>query len=121
MIDRFDVRPRDPDQTIENLSGGNQQKVIMARWLNLNKRVLILDEPTAGVDVGAKAEIYNLLKASVSNGLTVIVVSTDFEEIEKICNRCYVFSKGRIHKELTENEMTFANMLEVASADGAVN
>ena len=121
LIDRFDVRPRDPDQTIENLSGGNQQKVIMARWLNLNKRVLILDEPTAGVDVGAKAEIYNLLKASVSNGLTVIVVSTDFEEIEKICNRCYVFSKGCIHKELTENEMTFANMLEVASADGAVN
>lgn len=118
LIDRFDVRPRDPNQTIENLSGGNQQKVIMARWLNLKKRVLILDEPTAGVDVGAKAEIYNLLKTAVSNGLTVIVVSTDFEEIEKICNRCYVFSKGHIHKELAEEEMTFANMLKVASADG---
>ncbi|KZN13915.1 hypothetical protein OA79_09000 [Marinomonas sp. TW1] len=118
LIDRFDVRPRNPNQTIENLSGGNQQKVIMARWLNLNKRVLILDEPTAGVDVGAKAEIYNLLKTAVSNGLTVILVSTDFEEIEKICNRCYVFSKGFIHKELAEEDMTFANMLKVASADG---
>ncbi|WP_394182754.1 sugar ABC transporter ATP-binding protein [Marinomonas posidonica] len=118
LIDRFDVRPRNPNQTIENLSGGNQQKVIMARWLNLNKRVLILDEPTAGVDVGAKAEIYNLLKTAVSNGLTVILVSTDFEEIEKICNRCYVFSKGVIHKELAEEDMTFANMLKVASADG---
>ncbi|MFT6404152.1 MAG: ribose transport system ATP-binding protein [Marinomonas primoryensis] len=118
LIDRFDVRPRDPDQAVENLSGGNQQKVIMARWLNLNKRILILDEPTAGVDVGAKAEIYNLLKTAVNNGLTVILVSTDFEEIEKICNRCYVFSKGHIHKELAEEDMTFANMLKVASADG---
>ena len=118
LIERFDVRPRDAGQTVENLSGGNQQKVIMARWLNLNKRVLILDEPTAGVDVGAKAEIYNLLKTAVSNGLTVILVSTDFEEIEKICNRCYVFSKGRIHKELAAEDITFANMLKVASAEG---
>jgi len=118
LIERFDVRPSDPDQAVENLSGGNQQKVIMARWLNLDKKVLILDEPTAGVDVGAKSEIYDLLKKAVHNGLTVIVVSTDFEEVEKICNRCYVFSKGKIHKELTSNEITFANMLKVASADG---
>ncbi len=118
LIERFDVRPSDPDQAVENLSGGNQQKVIMARWLNLDKKVLILDEPTAGVDVGAKSEIYDLLKQAVHNGLTVIVVSTDFEEVEKICHRCYVFSKGRIHKELTSDEITFANMLKVASADG---
>ncbi|MCZ2721040.1 ATP-binding cassette domain-containing protein [Marinomonas sp. 15G1-11] len=118
LIERFDVRPSDPDQAVENLSGGNQQKVIMARWLNLNKKILILDEPTAGVDVGAKSEIYDLLKQAVQNGLTVIVVSTDFEEVEKICNRCYVFSKGKIHKELASDEITFANMLKVASADG---
>ncbi|WP_191601087.1 sugar ABC transporter ATP-binding protein [Marinomonas algicola] len=118
LIERFDVRPNDPQQAVENLSGGNQQKVIVARWLNLNKKILILDEPTAGVDVGAKSEIYDLLKEAVRKGLTVIIVSTDFEEVEKICNRCYVFSKGKIHKELTSDEITFANMLKAASADG---
>ncbi|GAB3481771.1 sugar ABC transporter ATP-binding protein [Marinomonas epiphytica] len=118
LIDQFDVRPNDASQTIENLSGGNQQKVIIARWLNLKKKVLILDEPTAGVDVGAKSEIYELLQLAVKQGLTVIVVSTDFEEVEKICNRCYVFSKGQIHKELTASEISFANMLNLASADG---
>jgi len=117
LTNRFDVRPNNPDETIENLSGGNQQKVIMARWLNLNKPVLILEEPTAGVDVGAKSEIYSLLKEAVQAGTSIIVVSTDFEEVEKICNRCFVFSKGKIVCELADEEISFANMLKVASAD----
>lgn len=120
LVDRFDVRPNNPDEIIENLSGGNQQKVIMARWLNLNKPVLILEEPTAGVDVGAKFEIYELLKQAVQSGTSIIVVSTDFEEIETICNRCFVFSKGKILRQLANKDLTFANMLKASSADSSM-
>ena len=90
----------------------------MARWLNLHKPVLILEEPTAGVDVGAKSEIYSLLEEAVQAGKSIIIVSTDFEEVEKICHRCCVFSKGKIIKELTGEAITFANILKTASAQG---
>lgn len=115
----FDVRPDDPDEIVENLSGGNQQKVVMARWLNLGKPLLILEEPTAGVDVGAKGEIYALLQQAARAGTSILIVSTDFEEVEKICSRCLVFSKGRIAAELEGDQLTFAAMLQRASLSDA--
>ena len=83
---RFDLRPNDPALTIEGLSGGNQQKVVVGRWLATERRLLVAEDPTAGVDVGAKAEIYGLIARALDNGLAVIVVSTDFEEVAHICH-----------------------------------
>ena len=79
---------------VEALSGGNQQKVVVGRWLATDASCSIAEDPTAGVDVGAKSEIYRLIGAALEAGLTVIVVSTDFEEVAHICHRALVFSRG---------------------------
>ena len=110
------LRPNEPGLPVENLSGGNQQKVVLARWLGLTKRVLILEEPTAGVDVGAKAEIYALLRRALANGLAVLVVATDFEEIANICDRALVFSQNRVTAELPRENLSVASLLQAASA-----
>ena len=88
--------PNSPDEFIEALSGGNQQKVVMARWMHIAPDVLILEDPTAGVDVGAKAEIYRLLAAELGRGQGILLVSTDFEEVAAICHRALVFRDGAI-------------------------
>ena len=97
---RVDLRPNEPDLPIEGLSGGNQQKVVVGRWLATGRRLLVAEDPTAGVDVGAKAEIYRLIARALAAGLAVVVVSTDFEEVAHICHRALVFNRGRIIGEL---------------------
>jgi ribose transport system ATP-binding protein len=114
--ERFDVRPNEPERPIETFSGGNQQKIVMARWLAIAAPVLILEEPTAGVDVGAKIEIYELLAAARRAGTAVIVVSTDFEEVERIADRALVFGRGRITAELSGDDLTQESVLHAASA-----
>ena len=96
------MRPSDPARPVETLSGGNQQKVVIARWLEIAKKLLILEEPTAGVDVGAKAEIYALLDAALARGLAILVIATDFEEVANICHRALVFSRGRVVAEIDQ-------------------
>jgi ribose transport system ATP-binding protein len=113
---RFGVRPNDPSRPVETLSGGNQQKVVVARWLGIATRLLILEEPTAGVDVGAKAEIYGLLDEALGKGLAVLVIATDFEEIANICHRALVFSRGRVVAELGRRDLSVAALLGAASA-----
>lgn len=117
-VQLFDVRPKDVNIDISALSGGNQQKVVMARWMHLATPLLILEDPTAGVDVGARAEIYHLLNKSLADGVAVLVISTDFEEIAHICNRALVFNRGGIAGELRNRQVTFANLLALASASG---
>ncbi len=112
----FDVRPKDVSLDISALSGGNQQKVVMARWMHLNAPLLILEDPTAGVDVGAREEIYHLLNKALAEGVAVLVISSDFEEIAHICNRALVFNRGQIVGELKNDRVSFANLLELASA-----
>ncbi|KUJ00364.1 sugar ABC transporter ATP-binding protein [Vibrio sp. MEBiC08052] len=112
---QYDVRPMDPDIAISSMSGGNQQKVILARWFNLNKPIVILDNPTAGVDIGARSEIYRIMRESIRQGLSVIVISSDFEEVVNISNRALVFNRGKVVKELTEQQVTVANLLKYAS------
>jgi ribose transport system ATP-binding protein len=114
-MDKYDVRPKDPDIPIGSMSGGNQQKIILARWFNLNKPILILDNPTAGVDIGARAEIYKIMQQAILNGLSVIVISSDFEEVVNIANRALVFNRGRVVKELIESEVSVSNLLKYAS------
>jgi ribose transport system ATP-binding protein len=113
-----DVRlsPNDPTLAIEALSGGNQQKVVMARWLATRRRLLICEDPTAGVDVGAKAEVYALLNRALRDGIGILVVSTDFEEVANICHRAIVFGHGRIVGELSGDALTAENLIQAASA-----
>lgn len=98
-MDRLDVRPRAPEREIKNLSGGNQQKAVLAKWLRLDPKVLVLDEPTQGVDVGAKADIHRLIDRAAADGAGVVVCSTDTEELVRCCSRVVVLLRGR---ELTQ-------------------
>ncbi|MDQ0467855.1 sugar ABC transporter ATP-binding protein [Labrys wisconsinensis] len=113
------LRPNDPDLPIEGLSGGNQQKVVVGRWLATGRRLLVAEDPTAGVDVGAKAEIYRLIARALDEGLAVVVVSTDFEEVAHICHRALVFNRGRIIAELTGHALTTEAVITAASASEA--
>lgn len=111
----FDIRPKNLFIDASALSGGNQQKIVLARWMHLNTPILILEDPTAGVDVGARAEIYDLLNKALAEGIAIIVISTDFEEIAHLCNRALVFNRGEIAGELINEDVSFANLLALAS------
>ena len=116
---RVGLRPNDPALAIEGLSGGNQQKVIVGRWLATGRKLLVAEDPTAGVDIGAKAEIYRLIAAALEAGLAVVVVSTDFEEVAHICHRALVFNRGRIIAELVGPALTTGGVITAASASEA--
>ena len=107
--------PNDPDAPIELLSGGNQQKVVIARWMRIRPDVLILEDPTAGVDVGAKAEIYRLLHLALGQGQAILLVSTDFDEVAATCHRALVFRDGSIVAELMTGELTPAALTRAAT------
>ncbi|MEL6521070.1 MAG: sugar ABC transporter ATP-binding protein [Pseudomonadota bacterium] len=110
------LSPNDPSLAIEALSGGNQQKVVIGRWLATKRRILLCEDPTAGVDVGAKSEIYALLNRALGDGVGILVISTDFEEIATICHRAIVFSQGTIVDELSGIRLTTENLISAASA-----
>jgi ribose transport system ATP-binding protein len=110
------LRPNDPSLPIELLSGGNQQKVVIGRWLHLESKVYVFEDPTAGVDVGAKAEIYRLFDVALQAGAVIVIVSTDFEEVAKVCHRALVFDRGRVVAELAADELSVENLLAAASA-----
>ena len=113
------LRPNDPSLPVEALSGGNQQKIVVGRWLATGRKLLIAEDPTAGVDVGAKFEIYRLIARALESGLTVVVVSTDFEEVAHICHRALVFSRGRITAEIEQKDLTTQLLIHAASASEA--
>ncbi len=119
--DSLGLSPNDPDLSVEALSGGNQQKVVVGRWLATKRKLLICEDPTAGVDVGAKAEIYALIRQAVEQGVAVILVSTDFEEVAAICNRAVIFSQGKIVAELKGHEVNTEQLIQSASATNLRN
>jgi ribose transport system ATP-binding protein len=110
------LRPNDPALPIEWLSGGNQQKVVVGRWLHLQGKIYVFEDPTAGVDVGAKAEIYRLFDVALRRGAAILLVSTDFEEVAKVCHRALVFDRGRVVAELGVGDLSAENLLAAASA-----
>ncbi len=110
------LSPNDPGLAIEALSGGNQQKVVIGRWLATQRQLLICEDPTAGVDVGAKAEIYALLNRALAEGVGILLVSTDFEEIATICHRAIVFSQGQMVDELKGTRLSTETLIQSASA-----
>jgi ribose transport system ATP-binding protein len=99
-LDRLGVRPAGAERVFSTLSGGNQQKVVLARWMRCGARVLVLDEPTQGVDVGAKSMIYQSLTDAARSGAAVIVASSDNEELARLCDRVIVLRDGRAGPEL---------------------
>ncbi len=115
VVDRFGVRPRDTEKIADTLSGGNQQKVILARWFGIARLALVLEEPTMGVDVGAKADIYGLIAETIATGTAIVVISADFEEVATICHRVIVFSRGVPVTELTRDQLSVASLLAAAS------
>ncbi|MFN8623707.1 MAG: sugar ABC transporter ATP-binding protein [Chloroflexota bacterium] len=113
--EKLNIRSRnDPKQRMGTLSGGNQQKVLLARWLERDSRALVLIEPTRGVDVGAREDIYRSLRQLAANGVAVLVVTSDYEEVVQVADRTYVMSKGQIAARLDGDEITTSRLLAAA-------
>ena len=113
IIRRMHIRPADPDARFSTLSGGNQQKAIIARSLRLVPRLLILDEPVQGVDIGSKVEIYGLIERAARDGASVIVIDSDFEDLCRLCDRVLVLRDGRLARILAGAERTRERISEL--------
>jgi ribose transport system ATP-binding protein len=111
----LNIKPADPERAVGTLSGGNQQKVVVGKWLIRDLKLLIVDEPTVGIDVGAKEEIYTIIRALSDQGVAVIVVSSDLPELTRISDRILVLRQGRIVKEFAEGEVTEEDVLLASS------
>ena len=118
-ISRLRIRTQGPWQPVRDLSGGNQQKVLLARWLRPGTRVLLLDEPTRGVDVGAKAEIHQHLREAAASGMALLVASSDLPELLALCTRIYVMRAGAIIAEVPARETDTTRLLALASGVAA--
>jgi ribose transport system ATP-binding protein len=114
IIGRYFIRASSEKQIMGTLSGGNQQKVVLARWLSRKPRILLLDEPTQGVDVNARAEIYALISKAVAEGCSVLLVTSDFEELSRVADRAVVLSGGRVTAELQGAEIEPVRLTELA-------
>jgi ribose transport system ATP-binding protein len=112
IIERLRIRTASIETSVSDLSGGNQQKVLIGREMAAEPTVLLVDEPTRGVDVGARAEIYQRLRTSADQGLAVVVCSSDGIELEGLCDRVLIFARGQIVRELTGDEVTDAAITE---------
>jgi ribose transport system ATP-binding protein len=110
--------PNRPETVAGTLSGGNQQKVVLGRWLSTNVRALVLEEPTMGIDVGARAEIYRLIRRAAGAGLSVVVVSSDYEELALLCHRALVLDRGSVVKELEGRDVNVDNITHYATGGG---
>ncbi|CKI39324.1 ribose import ATP-binding protein RbsA [Streptococcus pneumoniae] len=115
LIDRLQIKSGYPDKEVGTLSGGNQQKVVLAKWIGIAPKVLILDEPTRGVDVGAKREIYQLMNELAERGVPIIMVSSDLPEVIGVSDRIMVMHEGRISGELTRQEATQEKVMQLAT------
>ena len=112
---RINIRSRnEPKQLMGTLSGGNQQKVLLARWLERGSKVLVLVEPTRGVDVGARGEIYASLRDLAATGVAILIVTSDYEEAVQVADRAYVMAKGVIVSQFIGDDITTSALLAAA-------
>jgi len=114
MIRKLRIATPSPRRAAQVLSGGNQQKVVVGKWLTADARLFIFDEPTRGIDVGAKAEIFGLMYELVENGAAVLMISSELSEIVNVCDRAYVMRDGGIAGELPRDRLTEENILQLA-------
>ena len=120
-IDELGIRPNRPDVQIRNLSGGNQQKVVVARWLHSGARVFLFDEPTRGIDVGAKAEIHDLLRRLAARGAAVLVISSELPELLALAGRIGVMRDGSLTRIIKNGpDVTEEHLMRLASGEGQV-
>jgi ribose transport system ATP-binding protein len=112
LIDSYDVRPRKPEAVYGSLSGGNQQKALMAKWLSMKPSVLLLHEPTQGVDVGAREQIFADLSAARDHRMAVVCASSDCEQLARICDRVIVIARGRVAATVTGDALTKDTLIE---------
>ena len=115
-VRRYGVKTDDEGSLLSTLSGGNQQKTIVGRWLRRTPSLLLLDEPTQGVDVGARADIYRLIHEAVAEGAAAIIVASDFEELAHVVHRAIILRDGRLVAEVSGAELTPERVLELTSA-----
>jgi ribose transport system ATP-binding protein len=119
MIASLRVKTPSLESTVRNLSGGNQQKVVLGKMLLTRPRVILMDEPTRGVDIGAKAEIYELIAGLATEGVAILVVSSELPELLALCDRILVLAEGRITTEFAKGEATQEALLAAAMPGGA--
>ena len=112
---QLDIRAASVDAPVGTLSGGNQQKVLLARWLNASPKILILDEPTRGIDIGAKVEIHKLLNRLAEQGVAIIIISSELEEVLGMSDRILVMNEGRIVSEFTRANTNREAIMEWAT------
>ena len=115
MIDTLRIKTPSQRQIARYLSGGNQQKIVIGKWLALQPRILLLDEPTRGIDVGAKQEIYRLMEELAEHGVAILFVSSEMEEILGMSDRTLVMHEGSITGELTRDELTEEDVMRLAT------
>jgi ribose transport system ATP-binding protein len=115
MIGKMRIKTPGEEQVVLFLSGGNQQKVVLGKWLAMNPRVLLLDEPTRGIDVGAKSEIYGLMEQLAADGVAILFVSSDMEEVMGMSDRTLVMHDGEITGELQRGELTEQAVMNLAT------
>ena len=114
-VEKFSIKITSAQQLAGDLSGGTQQKVVLSKWLACDPKVIILDEPTRGIDVGSKAEIYEIIDELAGRGCAVIIVSSELPEIINMCNRCYIMCEGRMTGELNESEFSQEAIMTMAT------
>ena len=116
MIDRLGVKTPSNHQAAKFLSGGNQQKVVLGKWLSMSPKILLLDEPTRGIDIGAKQEIYQLIESLASEKMAILFVSSELEEVIGIADRVYVMHEGQVTGELQRDELSEESIMRLATA-----
>ncbi len=116
VTEGLDLRPRDVRRAVRTLSGGNQQKVVVGRWLLGGTRLLLLDEPTRGVDVGARAELYQLIRRLADDGVGVLMVSSEVPEVLGLADRVLVMREGRVIHEAAATELDEDTVLDLVMA-----
>ena len=115
-IVRLGIKTPGPGQLVKLLSGGNQQKVVLAKWMETNAKIFLFDEPTRGIDVGARHEIYELMNTLKKSGKGIIMVSSDMQELIGMSDRILVMKDGRVAGELGDASITQENIMRLASA-----
>ncbi|HLH51328.1 MAG TPA: sugar ABC transporter ATP-binding protein [Roseiarcus sp.] len=112
VLELFDVRPPDPDRPLATLSGGNQQKALLGKWLRTKPKVILLHEPTQGVDIGSRKQVLQIVAQAAAAGAAIVVASAEYEELAHTCHRVLIFRRGRIVRELAGSDLTAARIAE---------
>ncbi|MBV8328889.1 MAG: sugar ABC transporter ATP-binding protein, partial [Verrucomicrobia bacterium] len=120
FVNQLKIKAIDSRTRVVNLSGGNQQKVVLAKWFNTNAEIFIFDEPTIGIDVGSKQEIYKLMVDLLKQGKAIIMVSSDMPEVISMSDRVLVMKNGRVTAELTNGAITEENILNYSIGEPTI-